>query len=329
MGLLLLASCESAVVRPTLPADQLHLVVEDDIAPLLVAGLTESLGAPVIYLGRSETPLRVTQVPVLDSDLVHSAALLVVVRSTMATAPPHDPLATLQTTTRVDSALQPSEAAGGGWSTWEDVFLPEQTLVQVRLSPTASVAQAGLLGQAIRASLERSQVRHRSRQLRAEPGARLLPRAATRGCFEVLVPAGYAWSDTASGWPHSVQIAAPRPTRVVTVFWLEDASESWLQSREFLVGMLRDAMWRLQRDRLEENSIEWQSTPDGSPALIAVWQNPDRIAGGPLFSRFVYDRTRARLYGVQALVFLPGADKHRALQETIAVASTFEIVETP
>ena len=326
--LLLVVGCDSSVVsRPDTPADEVLLVVDNSIPLAQVQSLTQALGAPVRYLGRLETPLRVTQVASLQPDLLRSAALLVLVDARQSMLQADAELASLPEALRVESHASGEPDEGSSWSTYENAFLAQQTIVTAEISVHVTSEQAASLGRAIRASLERSQVRHQRVQLRRSVGAALLPPETTRGLFRLLVPGGYAWSDTSSAWPQSVQIATTRPTRVVTVFWLEGASHAWLQSREFLVGMLRDAMWRLQRDRLEEDSIEWLASSDESPAMSAIWQNPDLIAGGPMQARFVYDPARQRLYGIQALVFLPGADKHRALQEAIALASTFEIVE--
>jgi hypothetical protein len=323
----LLQGCERPVSSPDTPADEILLIVDSLIAPPQVQVITQALGAPVDYLGRLETPMRVTPRQHVSEALLRSAATLVVVRATEAVTGIDDPLRTLPPTALAEHQTFDDGGGAGGWSTYENGFLVDQTIVTARISSAATSAQAARLGRHIRNSLENSQIHHRSRRFRAAAGASLLPQQTTRGSFRLLVPPGFAWSDTAMGWPHSVQIAATRPTRVVTVFWLEDAADSWMQSPEFLVGMLRDAMWRLQRDRLDEGSVVWLAASHDSPELQAIWQNPDRIAGGPLRVRFFFDAARQRLYGVQALVFLPGNDKHGALRDAVAIASTFEIVE--
>ena len=324
----LLASCDRSIVnRPDTPPDQILLYIDASIPQPQVQSLTQALGAPVRYLGRLETPFRVTPLALVDASLLRGAATLVAVFAHEPGVAQNAALTSLPQTALIEQYSRGEDDSLRTWSLYENAYLLQQTLITAQISTAATVDAAAACGRDLRDSLERSQVRHRRQRLRAAPGAAALPRKTTRGLFEVLVPEGYAWSDTSSGWPQSVQIAIARPTRVVTVFWLEDASADWLQSRPFLVGMLRDAMWRLQRDRLEEDSVEWLPGVDGSLEMRAIWQNPDRIAGGPLHSRFVYDASRQRLYGVQSLVFLPGADKHRAMREALAIASTFSIVE--
>ena len=200
-------------------------------------------------------------------------------------------------------------------------------MVSLRVSRSIDSLQMHQLGTAIQARIEASQVRHRLGLLREQAPSGHLPVLSSRQGFRVAIPLGYTWSDTSSAWPHSLEIIATHPTRILTIFWMDNAEAQWATSPDFLLGLWRDALWRLHRDRLVEESVRWIGSASGEVSAQAIWQNPESIAGGPLQTRFVYDAARQRLYGVQAMVFLPGADKHRVMREVLALASTFEIGE--
>jgi len=319
-----LCGCETPPAsRPQSAPDEIVLHGTAAWPADVVQAFTRELIAPVTYLGRSETPFRLAPTdPEIPFESAATFVLLETADIPSAFAAAH--LAALPPVVRDTLTVSPGEVV---CSTYEDVTLPEQTCVWVHAPVGVDTLTARAVGRRVRQQLEDNSVRQRLLRLRSEPGAATLPRSATGDAFALLLPAGYSWSDTSSGWPQSVQLFRAHPSRVVTVFWLEEARPEWIASHDFLVGLLRDALWRLQRDRLVESELEWDADPAGNPVLRAIWQNPEVIAGGPLQVRFVNDVTRQRLYGVVALVFLPGADKHRAMRDVRAIASTFTLQE--
>jgi hypothetical protein len=303
------------VVLPTSSTDALSPVFEDELA------------APVVYLGRAERPFRARRLSAGSAGLLRTVSTAIVLVSPGGDAASANAWWSDRRPVGVDS-LQISTPGGKiHWAVYEDVFRVPQTLVRVRGAVDLDETMARRLAMRLRHWIEVSQVHHRAAQMQRAPGATMLSGRATDGAFRVLLPTGYAWSDTSSGWPQSVQLFTTHPTRIVAVFWLEDAQPEWVQSHVFLIGFLRDAIWRLHQDRLAEDSIDWLHGTDNQPTVRAVWQNPQAIAGGPMQVRFVYDARRRRLYGVQAMIFLPGTDKYEAMREVVAVASTFELQE--
>jgi hypothetical protein len=326
MVLAFLGGCDGARSRPVTPANEIIVVVAAAHDHEVPGAFDAQLAAPVVYLGRAENPFQVRRSNNVSWAALESLSTAIVIEPTMTRADSAADWWARLVPVVIDS-LELTHSASIRWSVYDDISFVPQTIIRVRGAFPADEEGATRLAVRLRQAIEASEVRHRVVRLARQPGAAQLPRRATRDAFRILLPAGYAWSDTSSGWPHSVQMVDTHPTRVVSIFWLEDAQAEWLHSDAFLLGFLRDAIWRLHQDHIAEESVQWINDSSPEPELRAIWQNPEAIAGGPMQVRFVYDPARQRLYGVQAMIFLPGADKHATMREVVAVASTFRIQE--
>lgn len=213
---------------------------------------------------------------------------------------------------------------GAGWFAFRDVWARGQDvvlLVATGASGLDSLLQADapalrryFLNRGIQRCLESAWADTAtawSRELRRRHG------------FVFAVPASYTVEAPSSSWPAAVELVRPAPSRSLTVFWLDQVEPQDARSVSFLLGMQQDAMWRLHGDEVVDP--RWDSTEGGLPVLQGSWQNQRDIAGGPFITRFVYDRSRRRLYGVQALLFAPGQRKAAFLVEMEGLLRTFHV----
>jgi hypothetical protein len=290
------------------------------------ATLRGGLEAPVLYVGEPEPQFRLTVLPEsrLGRERFHKNLVLVACLDGDGAA------ARLVRRLLRDADETQVRRAGAGRFAFVDPFARHQLVVV--LTATTEDELAALLRQAaagLAGELEASAVRRYRDELLEDPAA--AARAARlRGTygFEIRAPASYALSDSLSAWPQSILLARPGPTRLLTVFWLDGVGAEQARSADFVLGLQRDALWRLHGDTLLEDDLRLGPEPFGPHAGLAVhgtWQNRDDVAGGPLETHFVHDTVRLRLYGVQLQVFAPGRSKHPLVRELRALAGTFRV----
>jgi hypothetical protein len=65
--------------------------------------------------------------------------------------------------------------------------------------------------------------------------------------------------------------------------------------------------------------------PPRAQEILATALDHCAVAGGPLVTRFVYDPSRHRLYGVQGQLFVPGDSKRTFLFELETLLRTFRL----
>jgi hypothetical protein len=146
--------------------------------------------------------------------------------------------------------------------------------------------------------------------------------------FALYAPADYETLPGRGTWPGAVELVRASPTRTITIFWLDGVDSAATRSQSFLLGLQRDAMWRLRGDVLADAGLAWSAARLGEAAavrLVGLWQNRADVGGGVLRTYFLYDGERRRLYGVQAQLFAPGQRKSDFLHELEAIQRSFRL----
>jgi hypothetical protein len=231
--------------------------------------------------------------------------------------------------------LQPEDLSRGrregiGIFLLHDAYARRQVVVLlVASSPARLDSLLAATGQTLRGDLERSVLeRDRDELVRGGPEH---PGAAAHGAsfgFEIRAPAAYGAASPNPAWRDALELVRESPTRILTVYWIDDVDAARAVSPQYLLGLQRDVMWRLHGDTLVEERARFAPGRLGdapSLCLRGMWQNAPDVAGGPLVTHFVYDARRRRLYGVQALLFAPGREKRPFLRELRVLAETFRI----
>jgi hypothetical protein len=313
--------------RPTLPAagsySDVVLVAGSGAAPAAVAALRGALEAPVADLGGDEPLFRVTLLPEtrLGRERFH--------KNLIVAAPIDAPGAAAALVRRLlpagDADRLRREGARG--FAFEAPFARWQRLVVLTAATPAGLdALLRDAGARLRGELEASAVvRLRDELLVGPADERRAAALRSAHGFHLQTPESYAYVAPPGGWRDAVQLVRASPTRMLTVFWIDGVEAARAARPEFVLGLQRDALWRLHADVLLADGARVAADRLGErPSLVlrGTWQNRTDVAGGPLETHFVHDGA-GRLYGVQLQVFAPGRPKHPALRELRALAATF------
>lgn len=313
-----LGGCGSARVPAAQgPHSEVLVVAPAAFGPAIASSLAAALRAPVRYQGRPEPRfvVRTRLRPPESADLRERHLVLVTLLDAT-------PLAKRARRTFPARDLERVKQAGAGLFLYTDVWAHEQVVAWVAALRTAaldSLLQA--LGPTFAAGFDAAVVGRWSQAMRERASA-----AAADDTLPVslALPEAYRSVTRVAGWKAARSWARDAPSRVVTLFWLDDVEPAQARSDEFLLGLQRDALWRMNGDSLVEAESGFERrAPDAT--LFGVWQNVEEVAGGPLVSRFVYDASARRVYVVQGLLFAPGHPKHAFVRELRAMLATFQL----
>jgi hypothetical protein len=322
------AGCASA---PKMPAagsySDIILVAAPQVPAAAVASLRAALEAPLSYVGEAEPHFRVTLLPEsrLGRERFHKNLILVAFHDGRG---PAAGLVRRLLTDDDEARLRRDGAAGFAF---DAPFARWQRVVAFAAATPAQVET--LLREAgprLAHEMETSAMARQQDELLVGPDdeARAARLRAAFG-FEVRAPRDYTESGSPGEWRDAVQLARPGPTRLLTVFWIDGVEAAQAGRSEFVLGLQRDALWRLHGDLLLASTARVEAGRLGAHAglvLHGTWQNPAEVAGGPLETYFVHDAARRRLYGIQLQVFAPGKPKHAAMRELRTLAATFRCV---
>lgn len=313
-------SAPPALLDETDNITQIVLAVDADVPAGTVDTLSALLGAPVRYVNELEYPVRVR---VLGDSL--SLARRGPVTVLVPGQQPGDPVAAWAQQLVKRSGAAPTIVCGGPRYGFVEVGGALRWLVQFEHQAPGVVA---CVARRLRDDVEAWNLAASEQRLRRRADRAVSDLLRKRHGFELAVPETYTAHAENAAWPAAVEFSCMFPARVVTVYWLDGVAAEQAQRSDFLLGLQRDAMWRLHRDTLIEERSEWVgSIATGLALLRGVWQNQEDVAGGPFRTRFVYDRERARLYGVQASLFAPGRPKHAFMLELAAIQASFRLVQ--
>jgi hypothetical protein len=282
--------------------------------------LRTALGAPVSYLGRAEPrfEIRVQRRPPRRDELSVRNVVLVTLLDAGGR------LDALAQRTFPGADLARVRRSGAGLFTYTDVWAREQVVALVAASRrTALDSLLHALSPELAATFDRVVVARWAAALRAAH-AETPESDGRRGdvVFDIAVPDAYRRIEPTPGWKGAMRWVRDSPTRIVTLFWLDDVDSSQANSGAFLRGVQRDALWRLNKDTLVEEESDFETMPGGA-LLVGVWQNEREVAGGPLITRFVHEPAARRLFGIQGMLFAPGRRKHSFFRELRALLYTF------
>lgn len=319
-----LAGCGDARVPAARgPHSEVLVLAPPAFGAAIASSLASALRAPVRYQGRTEPRFQVrTQLQSPErGDLVERHLVLVTLLDAT-------PLAERVRRTFPAHDLERVRDGGAGLFVYTDVWAREQVVVLVAaLRPAALDSLVHALGSTFAIGYEAAVVGRWSQALRAgAPEGSLTPGEAETPPVRLALPEGYRRTAVANGWGAARSWARDTPTRIVTLFWLDGVDPEQASSSEFLLGLQRDALWRMNRDTLVEAQCRFErEAPDAT--LSGVWQNAEHVAGGPFVTRFVYDVVARRVYAIQGLLFAPGRPKHAFVRELRAVLASFELGE--
>lgn len=222
-------------------------------------------------------------------------------------------------------------ARGAGWFVWRDVWAAGQE-VHLLLARGESALDSMLhaSGTDLLQFLERSTLARA--EMRMQP---YLTNSGAQACqqrhgFRLAFPPDYsAVLDLAP--PYLVELAAPGPTRTITVLRFEDVDAERMSDREYLLAVQRLALGSLHGDTLVEPgpALTIRADPAERTVLRGMWRNPEDVGGGPVVTHFVYDAAHRRLYAAQAQLFAPGRRKQAFLVELEAVLCSLRLEGEP
>jgi hypothetical protein len=275
--------------------------------------------------GEPEAPFDVELVETAD-DRTRYARTLIVVATLDGPADAARTARRLLGRSRCDSV----RARGAGWFEFADVYARSQravVLIATRRHAVDSLCAARAAD--VRHRIEASTLERCRDDLLSSPTAQLHFRdLAPSAGFDLRVPASYVPQPACRDWPNAVQFLRRAPTRMITVYWLDDVDGTRVHDAEFVTGLQRDVLWRLHGDTLAADATSVEATRWGrfdALRLEGIWQNRVEIGGGPLVTHFVHDPIRNRLYGIQCQLYAPGRSKRGWVRELLALASTFRI----
>ncbi len=145
--------------------------------------------------------------------------------------------------------------------------------------------------------------------------------------FDWQIPASYHESVFQVGEGEGlVEVAAVRPTRTASVYYLDNADSTLLDDRKQLLELRRRWGEKYLNQRLQEaGGFQWSKVDFAGRKLLTLsgfWEAKDKDYGGPFRTFFLYAPKKKRLYGINVLTYAPGMRKHPFIREAMAVAET-------
>jgi len=123
-----------------------------------------------------------------------------------------------------------------------------------------------------------------------------------------------------------VEVAAVRPTRAASVYYLDHADSTMLDDHDALLQLRRSWGERYLNEKLQDaGGFEWSKVDFAGRKLLTLsgfWEAKEKDYGGPFRTFFLYQPEKHRLYGINVLTYAPGMRKHPYIREAMAVAET-------
>ncbi len=145
--------------------------------------------------------------------------------------------------------------------------------------------------------------------------------------FSLQVPASYRETRFEKGKKDGlVEVAAVRPTRTASIYYLDDADSTMLDDHDVLLELRRSFGARFLEEDLQDTAgFEWSEeifAGKMTPVLSGFWQAKTGDYGGPFRTYFLYEAEKRRLYAVTVLTYAPGMQKRPYIREATCVAET-------
>jgi hypothetical protein len=145
--------------------------------------------------------------------------------------------------------------------------------------------------------------------------------------FGLQVPASYHETRFDVGEKEGlVEVAATRPTRTASIYYLDDADSTIIDDHQVLLELRRSFGSRyLEEDLQDAAGYNWsEDVFAGKMRLVlsGYWQAKTGDYGGPFRTFFLYQPEKRRLYAINVLTYAPGMKKQPYIREATCVAET-------